>query len=117
VGIPAPSCALPVARSHWPLSQRDREIAGRWYADALQQLGIGETDGARHSLAGLVRVFPEVAEYHCQCGRLLVEAECYATAEDELLRALRIDASDADAMRLLGDVYGHQRKRTLAEKL
>jgi len=70
-----------------------------------------------HSLAGLVEVFPEFAEYHREFGRLLVEAECYATAEDELLRALRIDASDGDAMRLLGDVYGHQRKRTLAGEL
>ena len=46
-----------------------------------------------------------------------VQAECYATAEDELLRALRIDASDPVSLRLLGDVYTHHRKRELAAEL
>lgn len=62
----------------------------------------------------LVEQYPFKAGYHRDLGGVLYELEDLDTAEEHLLEALRIDATDASALLFLGLVYYRRRLLTLA---
>jgi len=62
----------------------------------------------------LVEQYPFKAGYHRDLGGVLYELEDLDAAEEHLLEALRIDATDASALLFLGLVYYRRRLLTLA---
>jgi len=62
----------------------------------------------------LVEQYPFKSAYHRDLGGVLYELEDLDAAEEHLLEALRIDATDASALLFLGLVYYRRRLLTLA---
>ncbi|OQA08883.1 MAG: Cold shock protein CspB [bacterium ADurb.Bin374] len=71
-------------------------------------------DESRDVYMQLVEQYPFKAGYHRDLGGVLYELEDLDTAEEHLLEALRIDATDASALLFLGLVYYRRRLLTLA---
>lgn len=88
-----------------PPRSRDLAVAERRFAQATKRADRGDAGGARPSLEGLVREFPEVAKFHRALGQVHFALNDWDSAEDEFLRSLAIDPRDPDALTLLGNLY------------
>ena len=88
-----------------PPEGRDLAGAERTFQRASAQAERGEVRAALKALAPLAAQWPEVAKYHRALGQAYFVTGELEAAEDELLRALRLEPRDADALTLLGNLY------------
>lgn len=84
---------------------RDVGAAERIFQRATRQADRGDLKGAFRDLERISRDFPEVAKYHRVLGQAHLVSGRQEEAEDEFLRALRLDPLDHDALTLLGNLY------------
>jgi len=88
-----------------PPPRRNVEKAERLFQRATRQADQGDVQGALPDLKRLVTQFPEVPKYHQTLGLAHLELTDLDAAEDELLRALRLDPRLEAALTLLANVY------------
>lgn len=88
-----------------PPAERDPGAAERTFQRATAQAERGEVKAARRELTRIVSEFPEVAKYHRALGQAHLVLGDFEEAEDEFLRALRLDPRDPDTLTLLGNLY------------
>ncbi len=97
-----------------PPQGRDLDKAERLFQRATRRADQGEIREALPELKRLVAQFPEVAKYHQTLGLAHLELENLDAAEDELLRALRLDPRLEAALTTLANVYQKRGKPELA---
>jgi tetratricopeptide (TPR) repeat protein len=97
-----------------PPQDRDLEKAERLFQKVTRRANQGDVRGALPDLKRLVAQFPEVAKYHQILGLAHLELENLDAAEDELLRALRLDPRLDAALTTLANVYQKRGKPDLA---
>lgn len=93
-----------------PPRDRDLAAAERAFDVGTRLADRGKVREAVREFARVVAKFPEVAKYHRALGQAHFVLGNVADAEDELLRALTLDPSDAAALVVLGNVYAGQQK-------
>lgn len=91
--------------------QRDVLKGEEAFAEAASMADRGDIAGALPLLAELVKKFPEVPKYRRALGQAYMALGDLDNAEDELLRALRLDPLDASAHTVLGNIYAGRNRQ------
>lgn len=97
-----------------PPHGRNLDKAERLFQKATGRADRGDVRGALPDLKRLVAHFPEVPKYHQTLGLAYLELDELEAAEDELLRALRLDPRLEAALTLLANVYQRRGNLELA---